>query len=94
MTHSSRLQWLAERGFLPEDRSISLPDIGTCLWIDGNKGHRPVSLWLAVRDGSTILHGITKGVMTWEELQEWVEPPVEEVKPVAVKERQRGLFDD
>ena len=93
MSHNDRLRWLAQRGFIPETRTTTLPHLGTCLWIDGNKGMRPVSLWLSVRDGVAILHGVNDRDMTWEELQEWIEPAkVEEVrKPVAT---QKSLFEE
>lgn len=93
-SHSSRLAWLKERGFLSEDRSTNLPDLGTCLWVDGNKGHRQVSLWLGVRDGSAVVHGINKGTMSWDELQAWIEPPPEVAEVVKPLKGQKSLWGD
>ena len=92
MSHTTRLEWLTARGFLAETRSCVLPDLGSCLWVDGHKGLRPVSLWLSVREGVAVIHGGGTQVLTWEELQEWIEPTVqvETKKPVTT---QRNLFD-
>ena len=95
MTHTIRLEWLMARGFLPETRSCVLPDLGSCLWVDGHKGKRPVSLWVSVREGVAVIHGGGNQVLTWEELQEWIEPTV---RPELVKRNllsgQKSLFGD
>ena len=92
MTHLSRLEWLTARGFLPENRQIDLPTLGTCLWVDGHKGRRPVSLWLSVRDGVAVIHGAGSQDLTWEQLQEWIDPkPEPEKEPVKV---QKSFFED
>jgi len=93
MSHLHRMSWLKVHGFLAEVRSCTLPDLGTCVWIDGNKGERPVSLWLSVREGKAILHGPGDQVMSWEDVQEWIAPTVqpEAKKPLAA---QRNLFGD
>lgn len=93
MTHRQRLDWLASRGFLSEVRSCTLPDLGTCVWIDGNKGMRTVSLWLSVREGKAILHGPGDQVMSWEDLQEWIEP-TRQPEPVKAVAKARSLFGD
>jgi hypothetical protein len=72
-----------------------LPDLGSCLWVDGHKGLRPVSLWVSVREGVAVIHGGGNQVLTWEELQEWIEPTVQ---PELVKRNllsgQKSLFGD
>lgn len=91
MTHNQRLQWLKARGFLAEIRSCELPDLGMCVWVDGNIGMRPVSLWLSVKDGTAILHGPGDQVMSWESVQDWIEKKeVEAKKPLPA---QRNLFE-
>jgi hypothetical protein len=54
-----------------------------------------VSLWLAVREGVAVIHGAGNQVLTWEELQEWIEPTVQ---PEVVKRNllvgQKSLFGD
>ena len=93
MSHTMRLEWLTARGFLPETRSCVLPTLGTCLWVDGNKGKRPVSLWLSVRDGMAVIHGAGSQDLTWEQLQEWIEPTgqLEATRPL---NGQKSLFGD
>jgi len=93
MSHTTRLEWLTARGFLAETRSCVLPDLGSCLWVDGHKGLRPVSLWLSVREGVAVIHGAGAQVLTWEELMEWIEPTVqlELVRPL---KGQKSLFGD
>lgn len=92
MTHLDRIEWLAAREFIAETRSTNLPSLGTCLWVDGHKGKRPVSLWLSVRDGVGIIHGVNDKDLSWEELQAWIEPPPEVEKKVLPG--QRNLFGD
>ena len=95
VTHTNRIEWLTARGFLPETRSCVLPGLGSCLWVDGHKGLRPVSLWISVREGVAVIHGGGSRVLTWEELQEWIEPTVQ---PEPVKRNllsgQKSLFGD
>jgi hypothetical protein len=93
VTHLSRLEWLTARGFLPENRQIDLPPLGTCLWVDGHKGKRPVSLWLSVRDGVAVIHGAGSQDLTWEQLQEWIEPTVQP-EPERPLKGQKSLFGD
>jgi hypothetical protein len=68
-----------------------LPDLGSCLWVDGHKGKRPVSLWVSVREGVAVIHGGGNQVLTWGELQEWIEPTVQLANPAA---KARSLFAD
>jgi hypothetical protein len=93
MSHTLRLEWLAARGFLPETRYCVLPTLGACLWVDGNKGKRPVSLWLSVRDGVAVIHGAGSQDLTWEHLQEWIEPTVQQEATRPLK-GQKSLFGD
>jgi hypothetical protein len=87
MTHQQRLQWLASHGFLlASERTVTLPGYGPMVWIDGNKGLRPVSLWFAVDDGKAILHG-TDLDFDWHELQAWIEPPLPVVAVPVVKQK-------
>ena len=92
MSHTTRLEWLTAHGFLAETRSCVLPDLGSCLWVDGHKGLRPVSLWLSVREGVAVIHGAGTQVLTWEELMEWIEPTVQAETKTPVT-AQRNLFD-
>lgn len=95
MTHANRIEWLTARGFLPETRSCVLLDLGSCLWVDGHKGLRPVSLWISVREGVAVIHGGGNQVLTWEELQEWIEPTAQpEVVKRNVLVGQKSLFGD
>lgn len=92
--HSSRLAWLKAHGFLPDDKSpdVNLEEIGNVIWVDGHKGKRMVSIWLSTRDGRAIIHGISGPALTWEELQEWIDPkPEPEKEPVKV---QKSFFED
>ena len=90
--HASRLAWLKAHGFQADNRAVELDEIGNVIWIDGHKGKRMVSLWLATRDGRAIIHGITDPALTWEQVQDWIEEkPPEAKKPLAA---QRNLFMD
>ena len=90
MSHNQRLYWLKTLGFQAETRSCELPDLGTCVWVDGQKGERNVSLWLSARDGSGVIHGVNGPALTWTDLQDWVTNKPEAKKPLAA---QRNLFD-
>lgn len=91
MSHNQRLYWLKTLGFEAETRSCNLPELGTCVWVDGVKGERSVSLWLSARDGSAVIHGEKTPVKTWQELQAWIQEQPERKKPLAA---QRNLFGD
>ena len=93
MSHTMRLEWLTARGFLLETRSCVLPTLGTCLWVDGYKGKRPVSLWLSVRDGMAVIHGAGSQDLTWEQLQEWIEP-TEQPQAARPLKGQKSLFGE
>lgn len=90
MTHNQRLDWLKSHGWIPDGKAIDLPNFGRCIWIDGSKGKMPHSLWLALDDGRAILHG-GGADMTWEELQEWINPAPVVTKPTKT---QKGMFDE
>lgn len=90
--HATRLQWLKDHGFLPDARSVDLEGFGLVIWVDGPKGKRMVSLWLCVRDGTGLVHGI-EPPMSWSELQNWIDPQPEPEKPPGPPEKvQKGLF--
>jgi hypothetical protein len=90
--HASRLAWLKAHGFEADHRSVELDEIGNAIWIDGHKGKRMVSLWLSTRDGRAIIHGITDPALTWEQVQDWIDPkPEPEKEPVKV---QKSFFED
>ncbi len=92
MTHSRRLNWLTQHDFHAETRSCDIPELGLCVWVDGVKGERAVSMWLSARDGSAIIHGVNDPALTWEQLQDWIEnKQPEKKKPLAA---QRNLFGD
>ncbi len=91
MSHNQRLYWLKTLGFQAETRSCNLPELGTCVWVDGIKGERSVSLWLSARDGSAVIHGVNEPALTWEQLQDWVTGKTEAKKPLPA---QRNLFGD
>ena len=92
--HASRLEWLSQRRFLADHRSVDLPEFGMVVWVDGHKGRRPVSMWLAVRDGTALVHGL-EPPMSWAEVQDWIDPQ-EKPEPVKVPgppvKVQKGLF--
>lgn len=91
MSHNQRLYWLKTLGFEAETRSCNLPELGTCVWVDGVKGERSVSLWLSARDGSAVIHGVNEPALTWEQFQDWVQNKPEAKKPLPA---QRNLFGD
>lgn len=91
MSHNQRLYWLRTLGFEAETRSCNLPELGTCVWVDGVKGDRNVSLWLSARDGSAVIHGVNEPALTWEQLQDWVQGK-NDVKKQSPKAR--SLFED
>jgi hypothetical protein len=43
-----------------------------------------------VREGVAVIHGAGAQVLTWEELQEWIEPTV----PVRPLKGQKSLFEE
>lgn len=77
---------------MPDTRSVNLDKFGTVLWVDGHKGKRMVSLWLCVRDGTALVHGL-EPPMSWPELQDWIDPQPEPEKPTGLPVKvQKGLF--
>lgn len=93
MSHRQRLAWLVQHGFTAEERGCTLPEMGFCVWVDGQKGERSVSLWLSVRDGCGIIHGVNEGTLAWADLVEWIEP-TKQPELVRVVSLQRNLFGD
>ena len=95
MTHRQRLEWLSEHGFVAQDRGIIHGTLGTCSLVTGERQGETEEFWLAARDGSALVHTSSLPVMTWEELQEWIEPTVQ---PELVKRNrlsgQKSLFGD
>lgn len=92
MSHTRRLDWLKQHGFDFVTRSCEVPELGMCIWVDGVKGQRAISLWLSVRDGMAIIHGVNEPALTWQQLVDWIEDKQpERKKPLAA---QRNLFGD
>ena len=90
MSHNQRLHWLKSLGFTAQDRGIIHGTLGTCLLVTGERQGETEEFWLAARDGSALVHTSSLPVMTWQELQEWIEEKPEAKKPLAA---QRNLFD-
>lgn len=92
MTHKDRARWLSDHGWRPEiaDEPCDVTTFGQSFWFDEDGGNR--SLWLRVNDGSAMIHGPRREVMTWVQLTEWIEGKSPEAKkPLA---GQRSLFGD
>lgn len=92
MTHRQRLQWLAERGFVAEDRGIVHATLGTCSLVGGMRQGFAESLWLSARDGTALVWSTNDPPISWEKLQQWIQEKQSEAKkPLAA---QRNLFGD
>ena len=91
MTHRQRLEWLSEHGFVAQDRGIDHGTLGTCSLVTGERQGETEEFWLAARDGSALVHTSSLPVMTWQELQAWIEKPPE---PKKVLRMERNLFGD
>jgi hypothetical protein len=91
MSHNQRLYWLKTLGFTAQDRGIVHATLGTCSLVTGERQGEPEEFWLAARDGSALVHTSSLPVMTWEELQAWIQEQPEAKKPLAA---QRNLFGD
>ena len=92
MTHRQRLAWLSDHAFVAQDRGIIHGTLGTCSLVTGKRQGETEEFWLAARNGSALVHTSSLPVMTWHELQEWVEQkPLEAKKPLPA---QRNLFGD
>ena len=91
MTHRQRLEWLSEHGFVAQDRGIIHGTLGTCSLVTGERQGETEEFWLAARDGSALVHTSSLPVMTWQELQAWIEKPPE---PKKVLRMERNLFGD
>jgi hypothetical protein len=91
MSHKRRIDWLKQHGFDFITRSCEVPELGLCVWVDGVKGQRTISLWLSVGDGMAIIHGLNEPALLWEQLVDWIEDKQpERKKPL---EKQRNLFE-
>lgn len=95
MSHNQRLYWLKTLGFTAQDRGIIHGTLGTCSLVTGERQGETEEFWLAARDGSALVHTSNLPVMTWQELQEWIEPTAQ---PEVVKRNllsgQKTLFGD
>ena len=91
MSHNQRLYWLKTLGFTAQDRGIIHGTLGTCSLVTGERQGETEEFWLAARDGSALVHTSSLPVMTWAELQAWIEE-----KPVVQKSlpKERNLFGD
>jgi hypothetical protein len=90
MSHNQRLYWLKTLGFTAQDRGIVHATLGTCSLVTGTRRGETEEFWLAARDGSALVHTSSLPVMTWQELQEWIQEQPEVKKSLAA---QRNLFD-
>lgn len=95
MSHNQRLYWLKTLGFTAQDRGIIHGTLGTCSLVTGERQGETEEFWLAARDGSALVHTSSLPVMTWAELQAWIEQPAQ---PEQVKRNllsgQKSLFGD
>jgi hypothetical protein len=95
MSHNQRLYWLKLLGFVAQDRGIIHGTLGTCSLLTGERQGETEEFWLAARDGSALVHTSSLPVMTWAELQAWIEPTAQ---PEVVKRNllsgQKSLFGD
>lgn len=92
MSHNQRLHWLKSLGFTAQDRGIIHGTLGTCSLVTGERQGETEEFWLAARDGSALVHTSSLPVMTWAELQSWIEEKPPEAKKRLRKER--NLFGD
>lgn len=91
MSHNQRLYWLKSLGFVAQDRGIIHGTLGTCSLVTGERQGETEEFWLAARDGSALVHTSSLPVMTWAELQEWIEEKPEAKKSLP---KERNLFGD
>ena len=91
MSHNQRLYWLRSLGFTAQDRGIIHGTLGTCSLVTGERQGETEEFWLAARDGSALVHTSSLPVMTWQELQAWIEKKPEAKKSLS---RGRNLFGD
>ena len=91
MSHNQRLYWLKSLGFTAQDRGIIHGTLGTCSLVTGERQGETEEFWLAARDGSALVHTSSLPVMTWQELQAWIEKKPEAKKSLS---RGRNLFGD
>ena len=91
MSHNQRLYWLRTLGFTAQDRGIIHGTLGTCSLVTGERQGETEDFWLAARDGSALVHTSSLPVMTWAELQIWIEEKPEVKKSLP---KERNLFGD
>ena len=91
MSHNQRLYWLKSLGFSAQDRGIIHGTLGTCSLVTGERQGETEEFWLAARDGSALVHTSSLPVMTWAELQAWIEEKPEAKKSLP---KERNLFGD
>ena len=91
MSHNHRLYWLKTLGFTAQDRGIIHGTLGTCSLVTGERQGETEEFWLAARDGSALVHTSSLPVMTWQELQAWIEAKPETKKTLP---KERTLFGD
>lgn len=91
MSHNQRLYWLKTLGFVAQDRGIIHGTLGTCSLVTGERQGETEEFWLAARDGSALVHTSSLPVMTWQELQAWIEAKPEPKKSLP---KERNLFGD
>lgn len=95
MSHNQRLYWLKSLGFTAQDRGIIHGTLGTCSLVTGERQGETEEFWLAARDGSALVHTSSLPVMTWQELQAWIEPTAQpEVAKRNLSSGQKSLFGD
>jgi hypothetical protein len=83
MSHNQRLYWLKSLGFTAQDRGIVHATLGTCSLVTGTRQGETEEFWLAARDGSALVHTSSLPVMTWAELQAWIQEKPEVKKILA-----------
>ena len=91
MSHNQRLYWLKSLGFTAQDRGIIHGTLGTCSLVTGERLGETEEFWLAARDGSALVHTSSLPVMTWQELQAWIEEKPEAKKSLR---KEKNLFGD
>jgi len=90
MSHNQRLMWLKSLGWLPDDRGADLAELGRSVIVRGIRLGHDEAFWLAANDGRAAIHEENTPVMTWAELQAWIQEQPGAKKPLAA---QRNLFE-
>ena len=91
MTTNDRMQWLAAHDWIVDARffPVRCEVEGKWHWLDG-PGHK--TIYVRDSDGAGIILGGPRDVMTWQQLQDWVEGKRPEAKKPL--QGQRNLFGD